>query len=125
MKRAQRFQTGSVVFDKRRQTWNFLWWEGHKRRSTVIGTRQEFPTKNAARRAAPSIDSLKEVPKSQNGAPTVTTLVEQYRAEEMPTRYSTRRSYEAWFRNHIVPEWGDHPITDLQARPVELWLQSL
>jgi hypothetical protein len=45
MKRAARFQTGSVVFDKRRKTWNYLWCEGGKRRSKLIGTLQEFPTK--------------------------------------------------------------------------------
>jgi len=43
----------------------------------------------------------------------------------MPQRYSTRRSYESWFRNHVVPKWGDCALTELQARPVELWLQSL
>jgi len=43
----------------------------------------------------------------------------------MPTRYSSKRSYEAWFRNHIVPTFGNSPITDVQARPVELWLNGL
>src|SRR5436309_3513942 len=42
MKRAARHKTGSVVFDKRRKTWNFLWWEGGKRRSRLIGTLKEF-----------------------------------------------------------------------------------
>jgi hypothetical protein len=28
----------------------------------------------------------------------VSTLIEQYRVEKMPTRYSTRRSYEVWLR---------------------------
>lgn len=125
MKRVQRFQTGSVVFDKRRQTWNFLWWEGGKRRSQIIGTRQEYPTKAAAKRAAPHIDSLKEVPNPRNEAPTVTTLVERYRAEKMPTRYSTRRAYDVWLRLYVQPRWGNSPITELQAYPVEMWLQSL
>jgi len=43
----------------------------------------------------------------------------------MPKRYSTRRSYDSWLDNHILPKWGENPITDLQARPVELWLESL
>jgi len=42
----------------------------------------------------------------------------------MPTRYSTRRSYDVWLRK-ISAYWGNCSITDLQARPVELWLQSL
>lgn len=43
----------------------------------------------------------------------------------MPKRYSTRLAYESWFRNHILLAWGNRCITDLQARPVELRLDSL
>jgi integrase len=57
--------------------------------------------------------------------PLARTLVEQYRAEKMPKPYSTRRSYDSWLDNHILPKWGENPITDLQARPVELWQESL
>jgi integrase len=57
--------------------------------------------------------------------PTVSFLVEAYRVEKMPKRASTRRGYEAWLDNHLLPRWGDCLITELQARPVELWLQSL
>jgi hypothetical protein len=85
------------VYDKRRKTWNFLQWVDGKRRSRVVGTLQEFPTKGAAWRAA---ESLRQSPEPQKPvsrtAPTVTTLVEQYRAEKMPQRFSTRRGYNAW-----------------------------
>ena len=37
----------------------------------------------------------------------------------------TSAAYESWIRLHIFPKWGRAPITDLQARPVELWLESL
>jgi hypothetical protein len=47
MKRA-RHQRGSVVFDKRRKTWNFLTSEKGKRRSKLIGTKHLYPTKSAA-----------------------------------------------------------------------------
>jgi integrase len=83
---------------------------------------QELRTKSAAQQAA---QSLKVLVPNADTAPTVSTLVEQYRAEKMPQRYSTRRSYDAWFRNHVIPKWGDRALTELQARPVELWLQSL
>jgi integrase len=58
-------------------------------------------------------------------APTVGAVVSQYRSEKMPERASTRRGYETWLVNHIIPRWGECALTDLQARPVELWLQSL
>jgi integrase len=55
----------------------------------------------------------------------VGTLIEQYRTEKMPQRYSTRRSYDVWLRLYVLPRWAESPIAELQARPVELWLQSL
>jgi integrase len=57
--------------------------------------------------------------------PTVNMLVEQYRVEKMPRRKDTRRSYEVWIRCHILPKWGKAPLSDVQARPVQLWLESL
>jgi hypothetical protein len=44
---------------------------------------------------------------------------------EMPQRLSTRYSYDQWLTNHILPHWGEGSITDVQPRPVELWLHSL
>jgi integrase len=55
----------------------------------------------------------------------VQTLVNQYRLEKMPQRYSSRRSYDSWLRNYITPKWGACFLTDVQARPVELWLAPL
>jgi hypothetical protein len=43
----------------------------------------------------------------------------------MFTRASPSQSVKAWLKNHIIPEWDEKPITDLQARPVDLWLKSL
>ena len=131
MKRAARHKTGSVVFDKRRKTWNFLWWEEGKRRSRLIGTLKEFPTKGAAWNAAQSFFSADdgqpaEVQKNkENEIPTVKALAERYERERLPSRYSTARMYRNWLRNHILPKWGDLPITEVQPRPIELWLRGL
>jgi integrase len=126
MKRAARFKTGSVVFDRRRKTWNFLWWEDGRRRSRQIGTASQYPTKASAWRAAKTLqDSLPNQLTAVSNVLTVKTLVEQYRIEKMPKRSDTRRAYEVWLRNHILPRWGDSPLADLQSRPVELWLGSL
>jgi hypothetical protein len=43
----------------------------------------------------------------------------------MPERISTRHGYNAWLNNHVLPRWGECSIINVQARPVELWLQSL
>lgn len=36
-----------------------------------------------------------------------------------------RRSYEGWLINDIIPKRGDRDLSDVQARPVELWIESL
>jgi integrase len=127
MKKRVRQQFGSVVFDKRGKTWHFIWWENGTRRSKRIGSRNEFRTKASAWKAAqPFVSALGgQVVNEETRAISVSVLVEVYRAEKMPRRYSTRRGYESWLRNYVLPRWGELPITDMQARPVELWLQSL
>ena len=119
--RAQRRAVGCVRYDKRRGTWNYLFYDHGKRRSQRIGTKKDYPTKAAAWKAITPAES-KPQPSS---APTVAALVEHYRAEKMPKRIDTRRSYDVWLRNHIVPKWGVCPLSDAQARPVELWLGTL
>lgn len=122
-----RRRQGSVVLDKRIRTWNFFWWENGKRRSKKIGTVSQCPTKAAAWRAAkPLRDAVEnQVRVVSSNVPTVSSLIEHYRAEKMPRRSDTRRSYEVWLSNHIIPKWGDCALTELQARPVELWIESL
>ena len=131
MKRAARHKTGSVVFDKRRKTWNFLWWENGQRRSKLIGTLKEFRTKGAAWDAAMSsipqgLGQPLENPQGNGAAvPTVKALAARYEQERLPSRHATARMYRSWLRNHILPKWGDLAISEIQPRPVELWLREL
>ncbi len=121
-----RQRQGSVVLDKRIRTWNFFWWQNGKRRSRKIGTVSQYPTKTSAWRAAkPLRDAVENQVKIGNVIPTVSTLVEYYRAEKMPRRSDTRRAYEVWLSNYIIPRWGECALSDLEARPVELWIESL
>lgn len=123
-----RNRSGSIGLDKRIKTWHFFWWENGKRRSKRIGTLSQYPTKASAWRAAKTLRDAVENQTQVNPsstAPTVSTLVELYRIEKMPTRHSTRHGYNAWLKNHVIPKWGACDITDVQARPVELWLHSL
>ena len=128
MKRASRHKRGSVVFDKRRKAWSFLWWENGKRRFRQIGTLKEYATKGAAWRAAESLQSeafgqTLETPKLESD--TVRALAMRYEQERLPSRHSTARMYRSWLHNHILPKWGDEPICAIQPRPVELWLREL
>lgn len=124
MKRAARHKTGSVVFDKRRKTWNFLWWEDGKRHSKLIGTLKEFRTKGAAQRQAQSFlpDVIGQPPESPNGMEkethTVRSLAARYERERLPSRHSTARMYRSWLRNHILPKWGDGRCSTTASRTV-------
>jgi integrase len=127
MKRAARHKTGSVVFDKRRKTWNFLWWEDGKRRSKQIGTLKEFPTKGAAWSVAQGFQSREhELPQPKlAGGETMRTVAERYQQDRLPSRHSTARMYRSWLRNHILPRWGDEPVHAIEPRAIELWLREL
>jgi integrase len=126
MKKRVRQQFGSVVFDKRSKTWHFIWWESGKRKSKRIGSRREFPTKASAWKAAlPFVDGMEGRVSSEMTTIRVSGLIKLYRSERMPRRYITRRGYDLWLNNYIAPRWGELTITEMQARPVELWLHSL
>ena len=115
---------GSIVFNRARATWNFLWVENGHRKSKKLGTAAELPTRaEADKRAEILRRDVKLIAK--RAVPKVRELVEQYRMEKMPSRYSTRRPYEVWLRLYILPKWGACPITELQPREIELWLKSL
>ena len=120
--RTQRHTTGSVRYDKRRKTWNYLWHDGPTRRSKRIGTKQEFPNKAAAWKEVGRLGL--QTSAAQSGE-TVRSLVVKYKAERMPSRQSTARVYQSFLHNHILPKWGDMSIEALQPRPVELWLRNL
>jgi integrase len=118
--RVQRRAVGCVRFDRRRKTWNFLFYDNGKRRSKLIGTKQDFPSKSAAWKA------VGPTPLAQpTTGETVRDVTARYKAERMPTRKSTARVYCSFLDNHILPKWGDTLIRDVQPRPVELWLKEL
>lgn len=121
---SNRIKTGSVVQDPRDNSWRFYWWENGKRKSKTLG---QFPTKAKAWAAAKPLRDRVEA-NTRVAAPntlTVRTLVELYRQEKMPKRAMTRQGYNTWLNHYIIPVWGDSDIQELQARPVDLWLQSL
>ena len=122
--RVQRHASGSVRYDKRRKTWNYLWYDGPTRRSKRIGTKQEFPTKAAAWKEVESLETQAK-PQAEAAGDTVRSVIARYEAERMPSRQSTARVYRSFLNNHILPKWGDTEIQAVQPRPVELWLREL
>ena len=117
---SSRFRTGSVAQDNRSKVWNFFWWENGKRKCKALG---RFPTKAAAWKAAkPLRDALEAKPQPTHGVPTVSTLIEQYKAEKCRGGRTPAALMHRGFGSTSYPKWGQSLITELQARPVELWL---
>lgn len=112
------------MFNRARSTWNFLWVEEGQRKSRKLGTLAELPTRAGAIQKAETVRRELRL-LAERSVPTVRQIVEQYRVEKMPKRFSTSRGYECWLRNYIIPRWGGLAITDLKPRPVEQWLESL
>jgi integrase len=111
-----------VRYDKRRRTWNYLWYDGATRRSKRIGTKQEFPTKATAWK---EVEHLQVQPVKPQNRTTMQIVIAKYEVERMPTRHTTARVYRSFLNNHILPRWGDTAIEAMQPRPVELWLREL
>ncbi len=120
--RVQRHASGSVRFDKRRKTWNYLWYESGKRRSKLIGRKQEHPTKAAAWK---EVERLQIRTRDELTPEIMRNVIARYEVERMPARHSTARVYRSFLNNHILPKWGDTPIQAVKPRPVELWLREL
>ncbi|MGC1371278.1 MAG: tyrosine-type recombinase/integrase [Candidatus Sulfotelmatobacter sp.] len=120
--RARRHAHGSVRFDRRRGTWGYLWYEGGKRRSKLIGTKQDYPTKASAWKEVERLGL--GIAKNANGE-TMRDVIARYEVERMPSRHSTAYVYKSFLKNHISPQFGDTLMQDIQPRPVELWLRSL
>ncbi len=95
-----------------------------KRTTRKLGLLKELTQEQADRKAAEMLRNLKL--QAERNSPTVLWVVEQYQIESMPKlRHSTQRVMGLWLKKHILPMWGKRPITELQPRAVELWLESL
>ena len=66
-----------------------------------------------------------QVPRRNQKFAMFNVVGERYRAERMPRRAMTKQGYNTWLNGYILPKWGDCSLQELQARPVDLWLQSL
>jgi len=56
---------------------------------------------------------------------TVKALATRYQQERLPARRSTARVYLSWLNKHVLPEWGEKRIQDIQPLAAEKWLNGL
>jgi integrase len=98
-------------------------------RAVTVGTLQEYPSE-ASIRKSPAVQAIvlrinAEHPLGPVTASTVGALIARYEKEEMPTRYSTKVSYQSFIDRYIRPRWADRPITGVKPMAVEDWLRRL
>lgn len=127
---AARYQYGSLRPRKRKKSpsvWEYRYLEGGKLKSVLVGTIEKLPTEADAQRAVEHfrIEINAKNPQQQFHSVTVRALVDRYKEEEMPARYSTRVSYLSNLNTHIVPRWGTTFLAGVEPLDVEGWLRSL
>jgi hypothetical protein len=98
-----RYQFGSVTLKKRAKgadVWEFRYYETQadgtrKRKATFIGTTNQYKNKSEARVAVEALllKLNEEKPQHHLGAVTFGAICDRYIEEELPQRYSTRKSY--------------------------------
>ena len=129
------FQQGSL-FQRgtRRKVWVARWWEdviqadgtlGRLRRSEVIGTVAEFPTRRRAMQVLSqrlgSINSGKARPQS------IRTFGDFVKDDWMPVvlptlKYATQKHYRYMFDVHLIPAFGNRQLRELTREQLQSFL---
>ena len=100
-----------IVRNNRYQTWNALWTDESGSHSIKLGDFSSLPDKTDATNRAIELGFRV----SDRLLPTVSNLLDGFRRDRMPERFSARYSTEQWINNRIVPKWGTSLITDVQG----------
>jgi integrase len=133
-------QNGSVIRKSRKNhsdIWQFRWWgktSDGKRiyRRRVIGTVDQIPDREAARKAASLLVPELNATRARSEPPTITVaqLCSHFDQRELCLgntwrSYSTKHIYKVYLRRWIVPQWGEHLLSDIRTIEIESWLRGL
>ena len=133
-------QNGSVIRRSRKNhsdIWQFRWREktsDGKRiyRRRVIGTVDQIPDREAARKAAcllvPNLNATRA--RSKAATMTVAQLCSHFEQCELCLTntwrgYSTKNIYKVYLKRWIIPRWSQHLLSDIRTIEVESWLRGL
>jgi integrase len=131
-----RYQYGSLETKERKkgkEVWEFRYYEPdaqgeRQRRAVMVGTREDYPTESAARKAPVVQAILLRLNAEQPAAPGAANfgaVIARYEQEEMPERYSTKAAYQSYINNQIRPRWADTAMNAVKPMAVEDWLRNL
>lgn len=97
-----------------------------------MGTVRQFKTEASARKGIAGL--VREIDfgeiRFRTTTMTVAELVEHYKRRELIQdntwkSYSTKRGYQSYLKNWIVPHWGDRKLHEIKTIEVETWLRGL
>ena len=136
----QRYQRGSLRCTKRKagpDRWEYLWRENDEtgmrvRRTTVIGTVEQYPTRDLAQAA---VNGLRmQVNEDRLRHPgrhiIVADLIDHYVQTELSEQagwhsHATRIVYRQYLARWIRPHWGKVNVCSVRTIAVEHWLRQL
>ncbi len=129
MKRT-RYQFGTVARKPRRRgpdVWVYRWQEGRRRKSEIIGTLAELPTRTEALQRAKALQMRANPDQRPREPLTLNTLIDRYITEELElgVRSSTKRSYLSILEGHIRPKFGQVILSELEMTAVQEWLRKM
>ena len=110
-----------------RDVWVYRWQERGRRKSQIIGTLAELPTRTEALQKAQPYQ-LRANPDQRVRVPiTMNALIDRYISEELESgvRSSTRRSYLSMLEGHIRPKFGHVHLSELEMTVVQEWLRKM
>jgi integrase len=120
----KRARKPKAIRNEARGTWVCFPVINGKRTTRKLGNLNELSQQQADHKAEDMLRKLKR--QTERNSPTILWVAEQYQIESLPKlRHSTQRVASLWLKKHILPKWGQQPISELQPRTVELWLESL
>lgn len=133
-------QRGSLIRMERKRgpdVWLFRWSEkadcGNRvYRKQVIGTLDEYPDADTARRALTSLIGRINSANPRKGLDSITVVqlcghFEQHELAASNTwrSYATKKCYAVYLKRWIVPHWGKCQLSNVKAIEVESWLRRL
>ncbi len=131
----RRYQEGSLFVrrGKRRKVWVARWREkvlGARgtefiRRSFVLGTLKEIPTRRQARQLLD--DRLREINQGHQRPQSVVSFQKFVRSQWEPSilptlKFSTARGYQHLVNRHLLPAFGDKPLCEIERLHVQQFI---
>jgi integrase len=133
--RRKRFQTGQLYKrGKRRKVWYGRWYENalqadgtvrQIRRAVILGTVADIPTKREAQTRLDEFIKPVNQGTSRPGAfVTVQTFIDtQWTPLVFPTfKRSTQHGYKTVLAKHVLPEWKDWRLRDIDRLAIQRWV---